>query len=105
MKRSGSFYGRLFGLEAELPASSRGRAVKIGDMVLILLLPGTPSGTSAGPGLDHFSVAIKDFAADSARRALRERGIDSYDRNHAGQVYFRDPDGIQVQLASPALPR
>ncbi len=105
LNRSGSFYGRLFGLEAELPASSRGRTIKIGDMILSLLPPGTSSGASTGRGLDHFAVGIKNFAADSARRALRERGINSYDRNHAGQVYFRDPDGIQVQLASPALPR
>jgi catechol 2,3-dioxygenase-like lactoylglutathione lyase family enzyme len=58
-----------------------------------------------GPGVDHIGVGVKDFTADSARRALRERGITSYDRGQAGQVYFRDPDGIQVQLASPALPR
>ncbi len=103
--RSGGFYGRLFGLEAEFPASTRGMNVKIGDMVLTLLPPATPSGTSTGPGLDYIGVGVKNFAADSARRALRERGIDSYDRNHAGQVYFRDPDGIQVQLAPPALPR
>ena len=102
---SGGFYGRLFGLEAELPASSRGRAIKIGDMVLSLLPPATPSGTSAGPGLDHIGVGVKNFTSNSARRALRERGIDSYDRNHTGQVYFRDPDGIQVQLESPTLPR
>ena len=105
LNRSGGFYGRLFGLEAELPASSRGRTIKIGDMVLSLLPLATPSRTSAGPALDHFSVALRDFAADSARRALRERGINFYDRSHSGQVYFRDPDGIQVQLASPALPR
>jgi catechol 2,3-dioxygenase-like lactoylglutathione lyase family enzyme len=105
LNRSGSFYGGLFGSETESFVSNRVRDVKIGDVVLKLLPPATPSGASAGPRLDHFGVAVKDFAADSARRALRERGIDPYDRNHTGQVYFRDPDGIQVQLASPALPR
>src|SRR6266849_2233343 len=59
LKRSGGLYGRLFGPEAELPASSRGRTIKIGDMVLSLLPPGTSSGTLAGPGLDHIGVGVK----------------------------------------------
>jgi catechol 2,3-dioxygenase-like lactoylglutathione lyase family enzyme len=105
LNRSGGFYGRLFGPETESPVSSRVRNLKVGDMVLSLLPPTTPSRTSMGPGVDHIGVGVKDFTADSARRALRERGITSYDRGQAGQVYFRDPDGIQVQLASPALPR
>jgi catechol 2,3-dioxygenase-like lactoylglutathione lyase family enzyme len=103
--RSGGFYGRLFGPETESPVSRRVRNLRIGAMVLTLLPPAAPSGASTGLGLDHIGVGVKDFTADSARRALRERGITSYDRDHAGQVYFRDPDGIQVQLASPALPR
>jgi catechol 2,3-dioxygenase-like lactoylglutathione lyase family enzyme len=105
LNRSGAFYGRLFGPETESPVSSRVRNLRLGDMVLTLLSPAAPSGTSTGLGLDHMGVGVKDFTADSARRALRERGITSYDRDHAGQVYFRDPDGIQIQLAGPALPR
>jgi catechol 2,3-dioxygenase-like lactoylglutathione lyase family enzyme len=105
LNRSGGFYGGLFGPEAESPASSRARNVKIGEMVLTLLPAAAPSGTSTGPGLDHIRVGVKDFTAESARRALRERGINSYDRNHAGQVFVRDPDGIQIQLASSALAR
>jgi catechol 2,3-dioxygenase-like lactoylglutathione lyase family enzyme len=105
LNRSAGFYGRLFGAEAESPTSSRAGNVTVGEMVLTLLAPAAPSGTSTGPGLDHIGVGVRDFTADSARHALRERGINSYDRNHAGQVYFRDPDGIQIQLASPALAR
>jgi catechol 2,3-dioxygenase-like lactoylglutathione lyase family enzyme len=105
LNHSSGFYGRLFGPGAESPISSRARNLKIGEMVLTLLPPAAPSGKSTGPGLDHIGVSVKDFTADSARRALRERGINSYDGNHSGQVYFRDPDGIQIQLASPALAR
>jgi len=34
LNRAGGFYGRLFGLEAEIPVSNRARNVKIGEMVL-----------------------------------------------------------------------
>jgi hypothetical protein len=50
--------------------------------------------------MDRFAIAVKDFSADSARRALRARGIEPHDNGRPGEVHFGDPDGTQVRLTS-----
>lgn len=105
MNRSGDFYGRLFGTENGTRAAKRAMNVKFGGTDLALLPTTATPKASTGPRLDHITIAVKDFKPDSVRRRLRELGIESYDPNHAGRVFFRDFDGIQLQLASAASPR
>lgn len=102
--RSGDFYGRLFGAGTGARAAKRAMNVKFGGAVLALLPPTAAPKASTGLRLDHITIGVKDFKPDSVRRRLRELGIESYDPNHAGRVFFRDLDGIQLQLASAASP-
>jgi catechol 2,3-dioxygenase-like lactoylglutathione lyase family enzyme len=50
------------------------------------------------PGLNHYCYGIEDFDTASAVAKLREAGINP--RETSGRVYFPDPDGIEVQIAS-----
>jgi catechol 2,3-dioxygenase-like lactoylglutathione lyase family enzyme len=50
------------------------------------------------PGLNHYCYGIENYDAASAVAKLREAGINP--RETQGRVYFPDPDGIEVQVAS-----
>lgn len=50
------------------------------------------------PGLNHYCYGIENFEAASAVAKLRAAGINP--RETGGRVYFPDPDGIEVQIAS-----
>jgi catechol 2,3-dioxygenase-like lactoylglutathione lyase family enzyme len=49
-------------------------------------------------GLNHYCYGIENYDAASAVAKLRAAGINP--RETSGRVYFRDPDGIEVQVAS-----
>lgn len=49
-------------------------------------------------GLNHYCYGIEEFDTASAVAILREAGINP--RETSGRVYFPDPDGIEVQIAS-----
>lgn len=49
-------------------------------------------------GLNHYCYGIEDYDVASAVAKLREAGINP--RQTGGRVYFPDPDGIEVQVAS-----
>jgi catechol 2,3-dioxygenase-like lactoylglutathione lyase family enzyme len=50
------------------------------------------------PGLNHYCYGIENYEAAAAVAKLREAGINP--RETQGRVYFPDPDGIEVQVAS-----
>ena len=50
------------------------------------------------PGLDHFCFGIDDYDPLAAGRKLKDAGREV--RQTSGRTYFKDPDGIEVQLAS-----
>lgn len=50
------------------------------------------------PALDHYCYAIDDYTAESAVEKLRAAGL--VPRREGGRVYFPDPDGLTVQVAS-----
>ena len=53
---------------------------------------------AAKPGLNHYCYGIVDYDAASAVAKLRQAGINP--RETSGRIYFPDPDGIEVQIAS-----
>ena len=50
------------------------------------------------PALNHYCYGITDFDVASAVAKLRAAGINP--RQTGGRVYFPDPDGFEVQIAS-----
>ena len=97
LNKTAEFLATVFGGAMTSPATRDARHVRFGDC-LLRLIPRTPSGASSPVGMDRFAIAVKGFAAEWVRRALRQRGIEPHENGRPGEVHFADPDGIQVQL-------
>ena len=96
MNKSVAFYENVFSVTAG-PSDAHGlRRFRFGDSGLALM----PSQSSGAGTMERLAVAVKDFSAGSARRALRGRQIDLLGSD--GEVIIPDPDGIHVQLTPPA---
>ena len=53
------------------------------------------------PGMDHYCYSIKKYDVSQAEQKLNEQGLDP--RRVNNRIYFDDPDGLEVQLASADL--
>jgi catechol 2,3-dioxygenase-like lactoylglutathione lyase family enzyme len=104
LNKTAEFLTTVFGGEITFSGPRDARIFKFGDC-LLRLVPRTVSGASARVGMDRFAIAVKDFSAESARRALRQRGIEPHDNGRPGEVHFADPDGIHLQLLTVGAPR
>lgn len=116
LDRARDFYERVLGLA---PMFSDGRLVAypIGRSVLLLFLKGgttetihLPGGTIPphdGEGRNHYalSIATADLAAWEAYLGGHGIAIEGRTRWPRGgiSVYFRDPDGHLVELATPGI--
>jgi glyoxylase I family protein len=58
-------------------------------------------------GVQHVALSVAPEELDAARRKLDDAGIDYLgpDRGVEDSIYFRDPDGIQIELTSQPLRR
>jgi hypothetical protein len=67
----------------------------LGDSALDLI----STARNSSPGFDYIRIVIKDFNAETIKRALRERGIAM--NEEPGLLRITDPDGIGVELTAP----
>ena len=117
LDRSEAFYGRVFGF-ATMSADARLRALGVpGRGVLLLFRRGataepavTPFGTipaHGGAGAQHLAFAIPADGVAPWQAHLAGLGIALESRVDwpVGSVslYFRDPDGHSVEVATPGL--
>lgn len=116
LARAGDFYRRHLGLPL-LMSDRRMCALAAGDTVLLLFrrggsltpakLPGgvIPPHDGHGPLHMAFAVAAADLPAWEAKLAGAGIAIEGRVRWPRGgeSVYFRDPDGHLVELATPGL--
>jgi len=117
LDRSRAFYERVFGFEPML-ADERmvGLAVPGGSVLLLLRRGGSavPSETSAGTipahdgqGTLHLALAIPVASLGDWERHLAEQGVAVESRitweRGGTSLYFRDPDGHSVEVATPGL--
>ncbi|MEW4569722.1 VOC family protein [Tautonia sp. JC769] len=91
--RSRDFYEEHLGLEVIRDGGEENCFLGRADGFFLTLFRGE------GPGLHHYCYAIPDYDADEAERKLRGAGLEV--RRESGRVYFKDPDGIEVQVAGP----
>jgi catechol 2,3-dioxygenase-like lactoylglutathione lyase family enzyme len=117
LPRSAAFYRSLFGTEPML-TSDRLVAIDAGEGTVLLLfqrglsaepvqLPGgfVPAHDAGGPG--HLAFAVDASQIGEWESRLRALGIAIESRvtwERGGvSLYFRDPDGRSVELASPGI--
>jgi catechol 2,3-dioxygenase-like lactoylglutathione lyase family enzyme len=116
LERAARFYEQVLGLTA-VSKDSRFRAYDIGTSILLLFKRGAtletvhlPGGTIPphdGHGPLHMAFAIAADALPAWEQRLEEHGIVIEGRTDwprgGRSVYFRDPDGHLLELATPGV--
>ncbi len=117
LQRSVAFYRRLFGWELFLQDDRMAALGVPGRQVLLLFHRGasmqpsrTPFGSIPphdGRGTQHMALAIEEAALADWEAALTAAGVATESRLAWGSgstaLYFRDPDGHSIELATPRL--
>ncbi len=101
IERSARFYAEHFGAKVR-SRMSNATFMDVGAQWIALFGPGVASTGFAPtvPGLDHFSfrpISVRGF--EERTQALREHGLDPQSPPGSGRVYFKDPDGVILQLS------
>jgi catechol 2,3-dioxygenase-like lactoylglutathione lyase family enzyme len=52
------------------------------------------------PRMDHYCYSIKNYDVNEAEEKLKEHDLEPEVVRDAGRIYFKDPDGLKVQLAA-----
>jgi len=94
MEKSAAFYQKVFGVAPQRSASPARIWFQIGSGRLGL------SPVGAGPGVDHFCVAVASYDPGAAAKMLQDRGATLEAGESPGSTMFRDLDGILVQVAA-----
>ncbi|ACA17700.1 Glyoxalase/bleomycin resistance protein/dioxygenase [Methylobacterium sp. 4-46] len=117
LERAAAFWGGPMGLPC-IHSDHRMRAFDVAGRGVLLLFPRggslhpieTPGGTIPphdGQGPLHLALAIPAEALGAWEAHLAEAGIAVEGRTHwprgGTSLYFRDPDGHLVELATPGL--
>jgi catechol 2,3-dioxygenase-like lactoylglutathione lyase family enzyme len=90
--RAKAFYQELLGLP--LISESEGSCfLKLGDEFLTLF-------KNQNAGLDHYCISIENFKPDAVMAQLTKKGLKPRRPNGTDRIYFRDPDGLEVQLSA-----
>ncbi len=111
VKRSAKWYGDVLGFEPQHEEMWDGVPVFIGKGATALaLFPAKPNARSTSSSRDqigmlHFALRAdrKNFSA--AQDELKQRGIrfDFQDHEISHSIYFRDPDGHEVEITTYEL--
>ena len=117
LERAVRFYQDLFGFETLL-SEERMCALSVGGRSVLLLfkIGGTTSPVSAPGGIIpphdargriHFALAIPADSLEAWQQALEAHGVSIESVVHpplgGTSLYFRDPDGHLVELATPGI--
>jgi catechol 2,3-dioxygenase-like lactoylglutathione lyase family enzyme len=94
MEKSSAFYQKVFAVAPQRSASPPRIWFQIGSERLGL------SPVGAGPGVDHFCVAVGSFDRGAIAKMLKDRGATIEPAESPGSTMFRDLDGILVQVAA-----
>ncbi len=98
-ERSREFYASVLNMDVvsrqpASPVTGAGINMGAGDSFLGLY-PLQNSGR-----IDHFCIGVDDYEIEDAAEKLREAGVMPIIRKDRPELYFKDPDGITVQLSA-----
>lgn len=113
LRAAGDFYSRVLGLEVFSRVEGRHVFFRCGSTVFLLFNPDAtqhPSGdvpTHGAHGPGHVAFAIKSEEVAAWREQLQQHGVAieaEVTWPSSGQsLYFRDPAGNSVELATPSI--
>jgi catechol 2,3-dioxygenase-like lactoylglutathione lyase family enzyme len=92
--RSRDFYLKHLGLRVARQSLPGSCFLDCGPQ-FVALFQGDPAG------MDHYCYSVSGYDQQEAARKLRAQGLEP--RLAGNRIYFPDPDGLEVQLASPSL--
>jgi catechol 2,3-dioxygenase-like lactoylglutathione lyase family enzyme len=101
VERSTRFYKEHLGATMR-SQSPNAVFMDVGSQWIALFGPGAASTGFAAtpPGLDHISLQPTSVRGFEQRvQALRDRGLDPASPPGSSRVYFKDPDGVILQLS------
>jgi catechol 2,3-dioxygenase-like lactoylglutathione lyase family enzyme len=117
LKRSLDFYQGLFGMPVINRQGNTSVALQIGNGPQHI---GISAAGSTAPRIDHLCLAVDNFDVDRLKKVLGQHGItesqaaepmrmrvrvrgpeDGGGNDGTPEFYFRDPDGISMQLQDP----
>jgi catechol 2,3-dioxygenase-like lactoylglutathione lyase family enzyme len=90
--RSRDFYQDLLGLPL-IRESAGSCFLQLGQEFLTLFRNQTPA-------LDHYCIAIEAFNPGEVMNKLTKKGLKPRRAEGTDRIYFRDPDGLEVQLSA-----
>ena len=113
LEEAARFYGEVLGLDAFQRAPGRHVFFRCGASAVFLLFnprrtrapdprQGAPAHGAEGPG--HVAFAVREEELDAWRERLRTAGVaieKEIGWSGGRSIYFRDPAGNSVELASP----
>ncbi len=113
LEEAQDFYSRVLGLEIFSAANGRDLMFRCGQGMLLLFDPsvtnspesGVPPHGATGPG--HVAFAVNEADLDAWRDRLRGFGVQIEKEINwpirGKSVYFRDPSGNSLELATPQV--
>jgi len=98
-ERSREFYASVLNMsvvsrQPASPVTGAGINLGAGDSFLGLYPLENPGR------IDHFCLGVDNYVIDEAAEKLREAGVAPIIRKDRPELYFKDPDGITVQLSA-----
>ena len=93
VEKSKEFYSSILGVST-VSEQKNGINLGLGDSFLGLYAIKEP------PRVNHFCIGLDEFRVQVAAERLKQFGISPFVRKDKPEIYFKDPDGITVQLES-----
>lgn len=93
VERSREFYKKHLGLKVVREDPRANCFLTCGDHFVALF-------RSNQAGMDHYCYSIKDYDQKTAAEKLRAARIEPETPSGTDRIYFKDPDGLKVQLAA-----
>jgi catechol 2,3-dioxygenase-like lactoylglutathione lyase family enzyme len=101
LQRSASFYKDLFGATVRSESTSSVFLDVGNDWIALFGKDAVSTAFGVTPlGVDHVSFhSVNARSAEDRMRVLREHGLEPQSPSGSGRVYFKNPDGVVLQLS------